>query len=50
VSLISYEVKEKAVFSLSPIDNEEANNELVKLVESNKDAQVREKALFWLLD
>ncbi len=44
----SHEVRDKAIFSLSQIDNEEANHELMKLVEGHKDSQVREKALFWL--
>ncbi len=44
----SDEVKEKAIFSLSQIDNEEANQELAKLVKDHMDAEVREKALFWL--
>ncbi len=42
------EVKDKAVFSLSQIDNEEANQAMAKLVKDHKDAEVREKALFWL--
>ncbi len=42
------EVKEKAVFSLSQINNDEANLQLVRLVNEHKDSEVREKALFWL--
>ena len=44
----TYKVKEKAIFSLSQIDNEASNQELMKLVRNHKDARVREKALFWL--
>ncbi|GJM06211.1 MAG: hypothetical protein DHS20C09_22070 [marine bacterium B5-7] len=42
------EIKEKVIFSLSQINNDEANQELAKLVNDHKDAKVREKALFWL--
>ncbi|WP_223788335.1 HEAT repeat domain-containing protein [Marinicella meishanensis] len=42
------EVKEKAIFSLSQINSDEANDELAKLVKDHLDAEVREKALFWL--
>ena len=41
-------VKEKAIFSLSQINNDEANDALMKLVKDHQDAEVREKALFWL--
>ena len=41
-------VKEQAIFSLSQINNDEANDELMALVKDHKDAEVREKALFWL--
>ena len=44
----SPEVKEKAIFSLSQIDNDTANDELMQLVKDHDDVQVREKALFWL--
>lgn len=44
----SNEIKEKAIFSLSQINNKEANHELTQLVKDHKDAEVREKALFWL--
>lgn len=41
-------VKEQAIFSLSQINNDEANDELMTLVKDHKNAEVREKALFWL--
>ena len=44
----SDEIKDKAIFSLSQINNDAANTELNKLVKDHKDAEVREKALFWL--
>jgi HEAT repeat protein len=42
------EVKEKAVFSLSQIGSEEANEALEQLVKDHLDEEVREQALFWL--
>ncbi len=44
----NHEVKEKAIFSLSQINNDEANQELANLVKDHLDEEVREKALFWL--
>ena len=41
-------IKEKAIFSLSQIDSEAANEVLTQLVEEHDSADVREKALFWL--
>ncbi len=43
-----HEVKEKAIFSLSQINNTQANKALMKLVTDHDDEEVREKALFWL--
>jgi HEAT repeat protein len=42
------EVKEKAVFSLSQIRSDEANDALEQLVKDHLDEEVREQALFWL--
>ncbi|TDR23871.1 HEAT repeat domain-containing protein [Marinicella litoralis] len=44
----SANIKEKTIFSLSQINNDEANQLLVQLVKDHKEAEVREKALFWL--
>ena len=41
-------IKEKAIFSLSQIDSEAANDVLTQLAEQHNSADVREKALFWL--
>jgi hypothetical protein len=42
------EIKEKAIFSLSQINNAESNQALTNLAKDHKDVAVREKALFWL--
>jgi HEAT repeat protein len=42
------EVKEKAVFSLSQIQSDEANQALEQLVKDHLDEEVRDQALFWL--
>ncbi len=44
----SHEIKEKAIFSLSQIETDEASNALANLVDNHADTDVREKALFWL--
>lgn len=44
----SEEVKEKAIFSLSQIKSDSANEELVILAKGHQEAAIREKSLFWL--
>jgi len=41
-------VKEHAVFALSQLRNHEGVEPLIEVARTNKDQQVREKALFWL--
>ena len=42
------EVKKKAVFALSQMPNDEGIPKLIEVAETNKNAEVRKQAMFWL--
>lgn len=44
----SAELREKALFMLSQVDNDDAVDLLVKIARTDPDADVREQAVFWL--
>ena len=42
------EVKKKAVFALSQLPHDQAVPELIRVARTNRNAEVRKQAIFWL--